>query len=151
MDGVQLSQGQNHFKEAVYFLPLSSQKCLVLILSTSKDETLSQPWSHFVVLNTEPWVGKPGHLLQGHCSICITVTFLHCCFIYLFNLQGSHYLGLAVYSNFSQHNLPLPKMVQDGITDLIYPLRRQNFCQPMASQGWHFAPTITVLDSESCM
>ena len=29
MDGVQLPQGQSHFKEAVYFLPLSSQKFLV--------------------------------------------------------------------------------------------------------------------------
>ena len=33
MDGVQLPQGQSHFEEAVYFLPLSSQKVLVLILS----------------------------------------------------------------------------------------------------------------------
>ena len=31
MDGFQLPQGQNHFEEAVYFLPLSSQKLLVLI------------------------------------------------------------------------------------------------------------------------
>ena len=36
MDGVQLPQGESHFKEAVYFLPLSSQKFLVLILSTSE-------------------------------------------------------------------------------------------------------------------
>ena len=35
MDGVQLPQGYSHFDEAVYFLPLSSQKFLVLILSTS--------------------------------------------------------------------------------------------------------------------
>ena len=35
MDGVQLPQGWSHFKEAVYFLPLSFQK-LVLILSTSE-------------------------------------------------------------------------------------------------------------------
>ena len=35
MDGVQLPQGLSHFEEAVYFLPLSSQKFLVLILSTS--------------------------------------------------------------------------------------------------------------------
>ena len=35
MDGVQLPQGYSHFEEAVYFLPLSSQKFLVLILSTS--------------------------------------------------------------------------------------------------------------------
>ena len=35
MDGVQLPQGYSHLKEAVYFLPFSSQKFLVLILSTS--------------------------------------------------------------------------------------------------------------------
>ena len=34
MDGVQVSQGYSHFEEAVYFLPFSSQKFLVLILST---------------------------------------------------------------------------------------------------------------------
>ena len=36
MDGVQLPQGYSHFKEAVYFLPFSSQKILVLILPTSE-------------------------------------------------------------------------------------------------------------------
>ena len=36
MDGVQLPQGYSHFEEAVYFLPFSSQKSLVLILSTSE-------------------------------------------------------------------------------------------------------------------
>ena len=36
VDGVQLYQGQSHFEEPVYFLPLSSQKSLVLILSTSE-------------------------------------------------------------------------------------------------------------------
>ena len=36
MDGVQLPQGLSHFEEAVYFLPLSSQKFLILILSTSE-------------------------------------------------------------------------------------------------------------------
>ena len=35
MDGVQLPQGYSHFEEAVYFSPLSSQKFLVFILSTS--------------------------------------------------------------------------------------------------------------------
>ena len=54
MDVVQLSQGWIHFEEAVYFLPLSSQKFLVLILSTSErwkaESTLEPP----VVLNTEP-------------------------------------------------------------------------------------------------
>ena len=37
MDGVQLPQGYSHFEEAVYFLPFSSQKFLVLILSTSEE------------------------------------------------------------------------------------------------------------------
>ena len=36
MDGVQLPQGYSHSEEAVYFLPLSSQKFLVLIFSTSE-------------------------------------------------------------------------------------------------------------------
>ena len=42
MDGIQLSQGYSHFKEAVYFITISSQKFLVLILATSqgwKDES----------------------------------------------------------------------------------------------------------------
>ena len=39
MDGVQLPQGQNHFEEAVCFLPLSSRKLLVLIFyQPLKDE-----------------------------------------------------------------------------------------------------------------
>ena len=36
MDRVQLLQDDKHFEEAVYFKTLSSQKFLVLILSTSK-------------------------------------------------------------------------------------------------------------------
>ena len=36
MDGVQLPRGYSHFEEAVYSLPFSSQKFLVLILSTSE-------------------------------------------------------------------------------------------------------------------
>ena len=36
MDWVQLLQGQSHFEEAVYFLPLSPQKFLLLTLSTSE-------------------------------------------------------------------------------------------------------------------
>ena len=31
IDGVQLPQGYSHFEEAVYFLPMSSQKFLVLV------------------------------------------------------------------------------------------------------------------------
>ena len=53
MDGVQLPQGYSHFEEAVYFLPFSSQKFLVLISFPRKHERLSRPWSNPVVLNTE--------------------------------------------------------------------------------------------------
>ena len=50
MDGAQLPQGYGHFEEAVYFLPLSSQKFLVLILSTSEEwkaESTLEPPSGF--------------------------------------------------------------------------------------------------------
>ena len=50
MDGIQLPQGSSHYKEAVYFLPLSSQKFLVLILLTSegwKAELTLEPPSGF--------------------------------------------------------------------------------------------------------
>ena len=50
IDEVQLPQGYSHFKEAVYFLPLSSQKFLVLILSTLegwKAESNLEPPSGF--------------------------------------------------------------------------------------------------------
>ena len=47
MDGVLLPQGYSHFEEGVYFLPFSSQKFLVLILSTSEgwnaESTLEPP------------------------------------------------------------------------------------------------------------
>ena len=50
MDQVQLPQGYSQSKEAVYFLPLSSQKFLVLILSTSegwKAESTLEPLTGF--------------------------------------------------------------------------------------------------------
>ena len=50
MDGVQLPQGYSHSEQAVYFLPLSSQKFLVLVLSTSegwKAESTLEPPSSF--------------------------------------------------------------------------------------------------------
>ena len=50
MDGVQLPQGYRHFEEAVYFLPFSSQKLLVLILLTSdwwKAKSTLEPPSGF--------------------------------------------------------------------------------------------------------
>ena len=49
MDGVKLPEGYSHF-EAVYFLPLSSNKFLVLILSTSEEwkaESTLEPPSGF--------------------------------------------------------------------------------------------------------
>ena len=55
MDGVQLPrQGYSHFEGAVNFLPFSSQKFLVpySFYWPWKDERLSRPWSHPVVLNT---------------------------------------------------------------------------------------------------
>ena len=56
MDGVQLLQGYSHFEEEVYVLPFSSQKFLVLILSTSDGwnaESTLEPPSGFEH-------GKPG-------------------------------------------------------------------------------------------
>ena len=50
MNGVELPQDYSHFDEAVYFLPFSSQKFLVLILSTSegwKAESTLEPPSGF--------------------------------------------------------------------------------------------------------
>ena len=50
MDGAQLPQGQSHFEETVYFLPISSQKLLVLNLLTSegwKTELTLEPPSGF--------------------------------------------------------------------------------------------------------
>ena len=50
IDGIQLPQGSSHFEEAVYFLQLSSQKFLVLILSISegwKAESTFEPPSGF--------------------------------------------------------------------------------------------------------
>ena len=68
MDGVQLPQGQRHFEEAVYFFPLSPQKFLVLTLPR-KDERLSRPCSHPVVLNTRP--------MDWESSTLITTSLLH--------------------------------------------------------------------------
>ena len=59
MDGVQLPQGYSHFEEAVYFLPFSSQKSLVLILSTSEGwkagSTLEPPIELKVSKTTSSW------------------------------------------------------------------------------------------------
>ena len=57
MNGVQVPQGQSHFKEAVYFLPLRSpQKFLVLTLLTLegwKAESTLEPPSGFEQGNPE--------------------------------------------------------------------------------------------------
>ena len=52
MDEFQLSEGYSHFEEADYFLPLSSQIYLVLILPTLEGLKAELTWSHPVVLNT---------------------------------------------------------------------------------------------------
>ena len=60
MDGVQLPQGCSHFEEAVYFLPFSSQKFLLLILLTSEEwkaESTLEPYSGF--WTWDPWIGNP--------------------------------------------------------------------------------------------
>ena len=54
MDGVQLSQGYSHYKETVYFLPLSPMKSWYSFDWPWKDERQSWPWSHPVVLNPGP-------------------------------------------------------------------------------------------------
>ena len=70
MDGVPLPQGYSHFEKAVYFLPLSSQKFLVLILSTLegwKAESTLKPPSGFEH-------GTPGLGIQhlNHLAIALT-------------------------------------------------------------------------------
>ena len=74
IDGVQLPQGYSHFEEAVYFLPLSSQKFLVLILSTPEgwkaESTLEPP----VVLSMEP--------LDWESRALTTRSFLHLNFFF---------------------------------------------------------------------
>ena len=61
VNGVQLPQGLNHFDEAVYFLPLSSQKFLVLILSTSqgwKTESTLEPPGGFKHETPRFWIQR---------------------------------------------------------------------------------------------
>ena len=54
MDGVHLPQGYSHFGEAVYILALVPSNSWYSLCRPRKDERLSRPWSHPVVLNTEP-------------------------------------------------------------------------------------------------
>ena len=71
MDGVQLAQGYSHVEEAVYFLPLSSQKFLVPILSTPKGwkaELSLEPPSGFEKTFRQ-WRGGGGAVLPPPTSI----------------------------------------------------------------------------------
>ena len=54
MDGVQLPQGYSRIEEAVYFLPLSSQKSLALILSISEGWTAESALEPPIVFNRWP-------------------------------------------------------------------------------------------------
>ena len=68
MDGVQLPQGWSHFEEAVYFLPLSSQKFLVLILLALegwKAESILEPPSGFE--HGTPWTIVEWNKLDFQC------------------------------------------------------------------------------------
>ena len=63
------SRLQSHYEEAVYFLPLSSQKILVLTWLTSegsKAESTLEPPSGF--WTQHPWIGNPASQPLGHCS-----------------------------------------------------------------------------------
>ena len=80
MDGVQLPQGYSHFEGAVYFLPLSSQKFLVLILSTSegrKAESTLEPPSGFE--HGTPGLGIQclNHLAIGHIKNSMVIQKLY--------------------------------------------------------------------------
>ena len=71
MDGVQLPQGYSHFEEAVYFLPLSPQKFLVLTLSNSegwKAKSTLEPPSGFE--HGTPGLGIQclSHLAKSFCA-----------------------------------------------------------------------------------
>ena len=74
--GSTVSRLQSHYKEIVYFLPVSSQKFLVLIWSTSEEwkGELSQPWSHPVVLNTGPLDWESSTLTE---SITLSIKWIH--------------------------------------------------------------------------
>ena len=49
--GSTASRLQRHYEETAYFLPLSFQKFVILIRSTTKDERLRRTVSHPVVFN----------------------------------------------------------------------------------------------------
>ena len=68
MDGVQLLQDKSHFEEAIYFITLSSQKFLILILSTLegwKAESTLQPPNGFDPEIPGLGIQHLNHLLDG--------------------------------------------------------------------------------------
>ena len=105
MDGVQLPQGYSHFEEAVYFLPFSSQKFVViLILSTSQKDELSRPWSHPVVLAWDPWIGNPKPWPLGHCSN-------------LFEFSNNENI-IMLKGNNRDINILIPRSICSGVFDV---------------------------------
>ena len=85
MDGVQLPQGLSHFEEAVYFLPLSSQKFLGL-LPTS----ISRPYCQ--------------DLQEKESMYCIGATNIEDCFVGRTEQRGSIPNRGATVNTFGQDN-----------------------------------------------
>ena len=79
MDGVQLLQGYSHFDEAVYFLPFSSPKSLVLILSTLegwKAESALEPPSGFEHGTPALGMQRLNPFLMGQLSLILCNIFM---------------------------------------------------------------------------
>ena len=87
MDEVQLPHGYSHFGEAVYFLPLVPRNPWYSFYRPRKDERLSRPWSHPVVLNTGP--------LDWESSTLTTRPLLHF-FFFFFSFFYSVYWSLYI-------------------------------------------------------
>ena len=69
MDGVQLPQGYSHFEEVVYFYHSVPRNSWYSFYRPRKNERLSRPWSHPLVLDT-------GHL-DWESSALTTRPLLH--------------------------------------------------------------------------
>ena len=102
------SRLQSHYKETVYFLPLSPQKFLVLIWSTLegwnprnfwyscdrlwKDEALSHSWSYPVVLQMGPlnWETRTLNTRQLRSNSITAMQFFACQRFGLKNKNSKH-------------------------------------------------------------
>ena len=114
MDGVQLPQGYSHFQGAVYFLPLSSKKFLVLILSTTeglKAESTLELLSGYEHKTSGLGIQRLNHEVIAPC-LCTTRPLLCCiCKIelkviilgFFFTLKGISYFSKKYKSNFNLH------------------------------------------------